>query len=319
MWRNPAVRYVCLFILAASLVTVSPVLADNIGVVHGELVCEQCSSYAGLVIDITDSTRQAASTTAVASNGSFEVQNVREGAYQLSVRNLQGEVIHQDIVQISRHAPLQITVPERKVERPGSGTVSIGRLAHKVPKQAKKEYDKAGGKLKAGDVRGSLQHLLKAVEIDPEYMEAHNNLGSRYLMLQEYDLAISAFRRALELDPSAAMVQLNLAVALMSTSKVKEAEGIARRVLHRNPSDVKANYVVGLALYSRRQFTDETVALLTKSQDAFPNARLAVAAIHAIRGDEMKAKTELEVYIASPNATKRNEAKTMLAQLGKGN
>jgi tetratricopeptide (TPR) repeat protein len=314
--EDPAVRYVCVLTLAALLVTVSPAAAGQIGVVRGEVTCEHCSSYSGLVIDITDSSRQPVNSSAVGTNGSFEIQNVREGAYQVTVKNFRGDVLHQDVIHINRHSQVQIIIPEQeKVERPVSGTISYSRLKHKVPKEAKKEYEDADKKLKKGDVKASLQHLLKAVEIDPNYMEAHNNLGSRYMMLNEYELSLSAFRRALELDPSASMVQLNMAVALMALNQAKEAEQVARRVLQRDPANMKGNYVLGLALYSQREYTNETVALLTNVQDQFPNARLAVAAIHAMRGEPMKAKTELESYMASPSATNREQAKSMLAQL----
>ena len=201
------------------------------------------------------------------------------------------------------------------MERPVSGTISVARLQHKVAKHAKKEYDKAEKKLKDGDVNSSLTHLLKAVEIDPEYMEAHNNLGSRYVMLNQFDLALSAFRRALQLDPSATMVHLNMAVALMATQQNKEAEDVARRVLQQQPGNAQARYLLGLCLYTQKQYTDEAVSLLGRSQEQFPNARIAVAAIHAVRGEPMKARTELEAYMAIPNTTNREQARAMLAQL----
>ena len=308
-------RYVCLLALASLSVTVSPLSAQRPGVVRGEVTCDQCSSYAGLVIDLTSSTRRPITAVPVSTNGAFEIHDVRDGAYQVTVRDVRGEVVHQDVVQVSSTSLVYIAIPAKKVERPVSGTISVARLKHKVPKAAKKEYEKSDKVLKDGDVKGSLMHLLKAVEIDPDYMEAHNNLGSRYIMMKEHDLALSAFRRALQLDPSATMVQVNMAVALMATQQNKEAEDVARRILKQKPSNAKARYLLGLALYAQKEYTDETVALLEDSQEQFPNARIPVAAIHALRGEPMKARTELEAYMSMPNATNREQAKTMLAQL----
>lgn len=310
-------RYVCLLTLVASSVTVLPVLAQRNAVVHGELTCEHCTSYSGMVIDVTDSARQPISAAPIGTNGSFELHNIRDGAYHVAVRDSRGGVLHQEIIQVNSHTPVHITLPEQKVERPVSGTISVARLQHKVPKKARKEYEKADKKLKEGDIQGSLQHLLKAVEIDPKYMEAHNNLGSRYLMLNQHEKALDSFRRALDLDDSALLVQINMAVALMALNDHKQAEDVVRRVLRKNPSDPKARYLLGLALYSQKEYTNETVSLLEESEEHFPNAKLAVAAIHAMRGEPMKARTELEAYMTLPNATNRAQAKSMLAQLKK--
>jgi tetratricopeptide (TPR) repeat protein len=83
---------------------------------------------------------------------------------------------------------------------PGAGVVSLARLNHKVPKKARKEYDKAQKRVEEGDLDGSLEHLKRATEIDREYLEARNNPGCRYLQKGQPEDALVAFRRALEID-----------------------------------------------------------------------------------------------------------------------
>lgn len=282
-----------------------------------EFTCGHCSSFSNMVVELSDiASRQVASTT-LGQNGVAELYGVRAGSYTMTLRAGDGTAIHITQIQTGTFgAPLTIQIPDdKRVNRPVSGTISVARLKHKVPKKARKEYDRSVDKMENGDLRGSLEHLKKAVEIDPEYMEALNNLGSRYLVLGDARSAFQSFRRAQEIDPGSALVQSNIAIALMSLHDVPGAEAAARRAIEMDPADVKAKYMLGLALYAQKKFTPETVTLLTNAQENFPNASVALATVHALTGHEDLARKSLKAYLQSGQKEQRKKVEAMLASL----
>jgi Flp pilus assembly protein TadD len=87
--------------------------------------------------------------------------------------------------------------------------------------------------------------LEKAVALDPEFTNAHGNLGAEYAVLHRYGEAAAELERAVALDPSAAWMQSNLAFALWQAGKPMEAEQWARHAVALPSSNAKAHYVLG--------------------------------------------------------------------------
>ena len=56
----------------------------------------------------------------------------------------------------------------------------------------------------------ALEHFQKAVEINPNYVEAHSNLGQALLQKGQMDEAVAQFKKALEIDPNSLVTQYNL-------------------------------------------------------------------------------------------------------------
>ena len=139
--------------------------------------------------------------------GSFQFANINPGSYILVVKTHSGAVVHQEFVDVNGSAgSLWIQLPKlKKPARPVSGTVSVARLSHKVPPKARKEFEKASKAESKGKTKDVIKHLEKALAIDPDYMEAHNNLGTQYLRAEEYAKAELHFRKACELDPGASV------------------------------------------------------------------------------------------------------------------
>lgn len=57
--------------------------------------------------------------------------------------------------------------------------------------------------------REALYRWQRAVEIDPTYAAAYNNLAVAYERLGEFDKAREAYERAVELEPDNLMIQQN--------------------------------------------------------------------------------------------------------------
>ncbi len=219
----------------------------------------------------------------------------------------------------SRSGVVSIVVDQNQTQPKSSSdaVVSVHRLTHKVPKAAKKQYDKA---LAAGDDNETvIARLKRATDIDPEYVEALNNLGSRYILTHQFDKSIEVLKQAARIDPSSPFVHTNLAVALIATNHNAEAEEVARRALQLSSNSDNARYMLGLALYNEKKFTDEAITMLRSALSQFPHAGLALAVITARRGDRSTALSLVEGYLASGRPERRAQAMQMLAVLKKSN
>jgi tetratricopeptide (TPR) repeat protein len=58
------------------------------------------------------------------------------------------------------------------------------------------------------------------LQIDPNFVQGHYNLGMTFRAMGEYPQAIAAYQKAILLDPNYAEAYQNLGVALLSAGKV---------------------------------------------------------------------------------------------------
>jgi len=215
-------------------------------------------------------------------DGRFEVTGVHTGEqYELRVVKQNGEKIQsEDITLNSPSMPVNIQLQVRiAVSKPNDGPVSLYRLRHQVPAKAMNEFRKAESDWRSGNYKESIARLEKALTLDPGYMEAHNNLGTKLLASGDVQRASEEFRKSIALDPNSAPGHLNLAVTLLINPKDKmearEAEEHARKALQMDPSSLSARYTLGIALSFLN--SDEALPYLRASAETYPRARLAAA------------------------------------------
>ncbi len=91
-----------------------------------------------------------------------------------------------------------------------------------------------------GDRHGARAEFERAVELDPEYVEAWNNLGSLYVEEERYPEAIAVYRNALEIAPDYPDANYNLAEALLAVGDTSEASRHALRYFRFDPTSTWA-------------------------------------------------------------------------------
>lgn len=215
---------VCPLFSQTAITTVMRGEVLNTDVTGGRIMVELVDSHGGQLVD----------RALVHPNGSFELHNVPNRSCELRVLTESGDLLKRDFVVPSQSAfgfTIDLAGTAKKRERPVSGLVSARRLAHKVPKAAMKEFRKAENATAHGREDQALGHLEKAIELDPEFMEALNNLGTKYIRLRRPVEAAALFQRATELDPSLPQLHVNLAVALLHLRRPAEAEQEVRKAL----------------------------------------------------------------------------------------
>lgn len=195
-------------------------------------------------------------------------------------------------------------------------TVSIRDL--RIPPKAAKELQRSQNAMRSGDIRSSARHLERALEIYPQSLEVHNNLGARYIELQEYEKAAAEFQKAIDIDPRVSQPFNNLSVALFLQLRYSDAEAAARRALELDPHNPTVRYMLGAILATEKRNLDEAMQLLRQTEREFPDARLLLAQILERRGAVEEAEQELRDYLAVPDVEKKQNVERWLKRLSNG-
>jgi tetratricopeptide (TPR) repeat protein len=212
--------------------------------------------------------------------------------------------------------------PDTDRSRPQNGngsaaTVSLQQLQHKVPKQALKEFKKARTASSKGDNETALDHLQNAVQLDPEFADAHNDLGVALARVGNTDEAVEQFQRATNLAPNHNRAVRNLSLALYTLQRYHDVLPVARRALKIEPGLVYVHYVLGMSLIVEHGEGMEALENLERAAPKFPEARVMASDVLAKIGRREGAAWQLEEYLRSApqGETSRQEIETRLAHL----
>jgi tetratricopeptide (TPR) repeat protein len=199
--------------------------------------------------------------------------------------------------------PLAVSETQPVVPAPVAKAVPVGDIVSvhsmQLPAGAIKEFHRSEKCVGAGDFSGAVQHLQKALKADPQFVEAHNNLGASYMQLSRYQDAIGEFKAAIALDGKMVAPYRNMSLGLFLLRRYAEAETAARQALTLNPTQKAAQYSLGRALAAEGSTSPETEQLLRGSLSEFPDARLSLAQVLMNRCANLDAAEELRAYLNS--------------------
>ena len=100
----------------------------------------------------------------------------------------------------------------------------------------------------------------KAININPDYFEAHNNLGSVYLNQRRFKEAYNAYCSAQKLLPDHPMLLNNVGNALELQGEVEQAIGWYGTAINKDPSYMPSHINLGNALRSLGRFVESVCA-----------------------------------------------------------
>jgi predicted TPR repeat methyltransferase len=121
-----------------------------------------------------------------------------------------------------------------------------------------------------GEMHEAAACFRRALESEPAFAEAHNNLGNTLADLGQIAEAIACYHRALELKPGFAEALNNLGGTLEKEGRVAEAIACYRQVLEWKPDFAAAHGNLGNAL-KRLGKRDEAVASYRRAMELDPN------------------------------------------------
>jgi tetratricopeptide (TPR) repeat protein len=97
-----------------------------------------------------------------------------------------------------------------------------------------------------GKYEDSKAAYLRAIELEPEFSELHNNLGLLYLKMKNINEAVLSFEESVKRNVNNAMAYVNLGNALLELEKFEEALKAYNKALQIDPSNQEAKEAVKL-------------------------------------------------------------------------
>jgi tetratricopeptide (TPR) repeat protein len=120
-----------------------------------------------------------------------------------------------------------------------------------------------------GHIDEAIAQLQRVVEMDPNYAEAHYNLGIDFSRKGQIDDAVAQFQQALDLNPNYAEAHYNLGVIHDEKGRVDDAIAEFQAALESKPSYAEANNNLGIALGEKGHF-EAAIAQFEKALEANP-------------------------------------------------
>jgi len=140
----------------------------------------------------------------------------------------------------------------------------------------------------------ALDLIRRAIAINPNYAEAHGNLGIALAGKGQLDEAITAFRQAIALRPNFPEAHNNLGIALKDKGQLDDAMAAFRQAVVLRPNYAEAHSNLGIALKHKGQL-DEAIAAFRQAIALRPN----IADAYSNLGSVLKDKGQLDEAIAA--------------------
>jgi tetratricopeptide (TPR) repeat protein len=178
----------------------------------------------------------------------------------------------------------------------------LGKLMSSAPRNALYPYWLSRLDYDDGQYAAAVEGFLRAIELDPGFTKAHDNLGLSYEALGRNDEAIRSYQEAVRLNREQKSKwpwpALNLGLLLSRLDRPDEAEPLFREVLRDDPRFPQGHYQLGVLLERRGQL-EAAVAELEEAaglDPAYPEPHYALARVYRRRGEGDRADGALQEF-----------------------
>ncbi len=153
-----------------------------------------------------------------------------------------------------------------------------------------------------GHYEEAVQQFERALEAQPDDVDARDYLGQALLRLKKHEEALKIFRQLVEADPSSGKALLGLGIAQTSLGRYEEALNSLKAAESVLPDNPLVYYYQGLVYHQLKAF-NQTPALFSRamalSPDLTPSARYYTGVAHYQLGLLEEAQKEFQEAIAS--------------------
>ena len=166
----------------------------------------------------------------------------------------------------------------------------------------------------------SEQAITRAMQLNPNALQAHMLMGESFRIAERYDDAIREYRAATEQAPDLAAAWAGLAAAYSAAANDNEALKAAKRALQLDTHDPQIDSIIAGTLLRQGDYADAEpyAKKALQEQPSLASAHLVLAKIYLSRSERSKALPELET--AAKDDTDGNVyylLATTLRELGK--
>lgn len=163
-----------------------------------------------------------------------------------------------------------------------------------------KQYIKGQELYSKKDYQGAMKAYEKALEIDPVFAFAWDNLGLTYRRLEKYDLALDAYRKSLELVPNGFMPLQNIPVVYEMQEKYDEALEAYKNINNLYPENAEADYGMGRIYIFHKKDLTKGLDYICKAYNKYVSTnspyRVDAEKIMGVVYQELKKNDQLHIF-----------------------
>ncbi len=195
---------------------------------------------------------------------------------------------------------------------------SVSALDLKAPGKARKEFAKGYQLLMRKDYSGAVQSLTSAIAIYPNFVAAHNALGSAYLGLGRNQQARDEFAKAAALDDHLPISFFDLGCAQLALSDFAGAEVSVQKAALLAPADLQLATALAYAQFMNHDYP----AVLATAASVHKRKHQGAAMVHYFAAaawdgqDNLpEAQNELRILLKEdPKSPAAEQARNLLLQ-----
>ncbi len=236
--------------------------------------------------------------------GRFAFSFLTRGVYYVSARALGYREVSEraDVTLIHRLTVFLTLIPDRPPPQPQPSAASalIQQRQLRIPAEARKEYERGQKELANGKPDIAVEHLEKAKEIYPEYVEAEELIGTIYMDQQKWDKAEKSLNKCVEMDPQFPGGYIALGALYNRTGRFDEAERVLERGVELDPNAWQGHFELGTSLLVQNK-VKEAEAHARRAhelQPKYPLVHLLAGNVALHQNDLMTARNEFGHFLA---------------------
>lgn len=254
--------------------------------------------------------------TVADAQGKFAFTELTEGDYEVTIESSGYQTYHRRV---------GLRYPGHEEERFSARLVPIESRSNpssaqeRVWQEAREFFDRGLRASQAGKHEEAAKHYAKAVSLAPSFVQAWNNLGGEYRLLERWREGEQALRRALTLDPESSQAHFNLGMLFLAQGKVAQARHNLEEAVKKEPQLAAPHFLLGVIAYQKREMqvaTREFRRALELAPEATPEAKVYLGSILARQGNFLEATRQLEDFLEkNPRHSQAAQAEQLLQEI----
>jgi tetratricopeptide (TPR) repeat protein len=256
------------------------------------------------------------------STGRFRFSRLPSGQYRLSAR-AQGLLAPAQLVDVTRSSPrmyVMLTLLPEPLTFRSSEARRAGIIDVRVSNKASGLLEKGRAALADKKPNDAIAHLQQAINIQPDYFEAHFLLASIYMDQNDWNKARDLLVNALKINPQSSSVMVSLGEVYRRQKKYADSKKLLEAAVALDSNSWEAHFTLGRVYWELKDIPKSGlhIARTIELQPNLAEARLLAGNIFIRAGLPQNAVVEYEEYLRlSPEAEFSVEVRQLVDRLKK--
>jgi tetratricopeptide (TPR) repeat protein len=189
-----------------------------------------------------------------------------------------------------------------------------------VPVEARSHAEKGRAAVAENKSAEAISHFKKAIEIFPDFYDAHMSLAQLYMDGSQWDKAEASLRQALKINTKSVAAMVSLGEAYRRQKKYSEGEKVLEEALKIDNASWQSNFTLGRIHWELKDIVKagKFVARAIELQPNVAEAHLLAGNIFIRAGLPANALIEYEEYIRlAPNGEFAAQTQTLIEKIKK--